>query len=460
MSALTHPVIGSAGTHGSRSPKRSFLDRNWAVWFLLSEMVCQLLLLFPVAGPFRIFLRAGSFGGSLLLILLLSGKGRRHPAAIAGSISLILIVLALFHPETNSIFSGVTDILFHAAIIAPLFWVPRLNLDAKSFRAIVLTLWSFHVLSSIVGILQVYFPGQFQPNISTVVLARKGYLHDLMITLPGGARIPRPMGLTDVPGGAATSGFYTVVLGLGMLLTERRRSLQAAALGAMFFGMMCLYLSQVRATFIVINVSIIALLFVLALRRAKAQLAIVASVASIVIFLSFAWAVSVGGDAVTKRFSTLTKGNPGQTYSQNRGRFLRDTVVILLPRYPLGAGLARYGMMNVYFADHRKPSLWVEIQWTAWLFDGGIPMLAACIIAMVLTIRTTWRIAFSRDRGSLAIWGAILFAYDWGIVALTFSYPVFSGQFGIEFWLLNAALYTASRTMIQQAVESRKPAYV
>ncbi len=405
------------------------------------------MLLFHFSGAFRVAFRVGSFGGSLLLLVLLPGKSRRHPAALAGAIGLALVVLALFHPETNSVYSGIADILFHAAIIAPLFWVPRLDLDLGSFRLVLVTLWAFHVLSSIFGILQIYYPGQFQPNVSAVVLARKGYLHDLEITLPNGVRIPRPMGLTDIPGGAATSSFYTMMLGLGFLLTEKRRSWQAAAMGSMFLGMMCLYVSQVRSVLVVISVSVIALLLLLALRRAKAKLAIVATVASVVIFLSFAWAVSVAGTSVTRRFSTLASGDPRQTYSKNRGRFLQYTVDHLLPRYPLGAGLGRFGMINVYFADRRKLALWAEIQWTAWLLEGGIPLIAAYIAALVLTVRSAFRIAFLRDRGDLWVWGAVLFAYDWGIIAFTFSYPVFEGQFGIEFWLLNAGLYAASRAV-------------
>ena len=125
-------------------------------------------------------------------------------------------------------------------------------------------------------------------------------------------------------------------------------------------------------------------------------------------------------------------------------------------------------MINVYFADHRKLALWVEIQWTAWLVEGGIPLIAAYTAALVLTIRTAWKIAFMRDRGDLWVWGAVLFAYDWGILAFTFSYPVFEGQFGIEFWLLNAALYAASRAVKteQLAVPQsglrglRQPSYV
>ena len=41
----------------------------------------------------------------------------------------------------------------------------------------------------------------------------------------------------------------------------------------------------------------------------------------------------------------------------------------------------------------------------------------------------------------------MVLAYSVGLTALTFSYPVFIGQPGMEFWLLNAALVGAARTL-------------
>ena len=49
----------------------------------------------------------------------------------------------------------------------------------------------------------------------------------------------------------------------------------------------------------------------------------------------------------------------------------------------------------------------------------------------------------SRRSGPLAL-GAVVFAYDVGALAITFNYPLFIGQGGMEFWLLNAALFTAA----------------
>jgi len=38
----------------------------------------------------------------------------------------------------------------------------------------------------------------------------------------------------------------------------------------------------------------------------------------------------------------------------------------------------------------------------------------------------------------------LIFAYDIGAVAITFNYPLFMSQGGMEFWLLNAVLFAAA----------------
>ena len=67
--------------------------------------------------------------------------------------------------------------------------------------------------------LQVIFPGRFQPRISQVVEEQGVIAEGLKIELANGERVLRPMGLTDVPGGAATAGMYAIVFGAGFLLT-------------------------------------------------------------------------------------------------------------------------------------------------------------------------------------------------------------------------------------------------
>jgi hypothetical protein len=48
----------------------------------------------------------------------------------------------------------------------------------------------------------------------------------------------------------------------------------------------------------------------------------------------------------------------------------------------------------------------------------------------------------------LWIWAAVIVAYDFGALAVTFNYPLFIGQGGMEFWLLNAALFTGAQRSV------------
>ena len=49
--------------------------------------------------------------------------------------------------------------------------------------------------------------------------------------------------------------------------------------------------------------------------------------------------------------------------------------------------------------------------------------------------------------GALSNFGGLNCVDDLGVVAVTFSYAPFAGQMGLEFWLLNAAVAAAARTV-------------
>jgi len=164
------------------------------------------------------------------------------------------------------------------------------------------------------------------------------------------------------------------------------------------------------------------------------------------VVVSFVWAVSRGGDVVTKRLATFVEEPAGKVYYSNRGHFLDETVNVLLPKYPLGAGLGRWGMMCYYFGDKDDPEhgeIWAEIQWTGWVLDGGVPLVLLYCAAMGAAFVVAGRVALSRSSGALGLMGAMVFAYDVGALAMTFNYPLFIGQSGLEFWILNACLFAA-----------------
>jgi hypothetical protein len=145
--------------------------------------------------------------------------------------------------------------------------------------------------------------------------------------------------------------------------------------------------------------------------------------------------------------------DPGSVYRSNRGIALEDTLEVQLLQYPVGAGLGRYGMINVYFGSNKAESspLWVEIQPTAWVFDGGILLLFAGYAAVVAAIGMAAYITLHARDDSLAGLAAMVAAYDVSIFVNTFGYCNFLSQGGMLFWVLNAALYAAWAQAERQA---------
>ncbi len=422
----------------------------WIRWFIIIQVVTQLAIISPL-GSARTLIRMAAFGCSLVFLVMVRGKSTAHPARTAALVVFVILGLAVFHPTAAAPPAALAQMGLYLAVLAPLFWVPRLTVAGRTLRTVLVILWVFHSVGSVVGVLQVYFPGRFQPNLSPVILSLgKGYAESLMITTSGGVRVFRPMGLTDVPGGAGSSGFYAVVLGIGMFLTVKRRWLSIAAIGTVLLGMMCLYLAQVRALMVITGVSIVAVTGILALRRDYKRLSGFGVVLLVVVVVSFRSAVSLARQSVETRVGSLGQGTPGQVYDRNRGQFLSQAFNELLPEYPLGAGIGRWGMMNSYFGDPHDPNpgLWAEIQWTGWVFDGGAPLILAYVAALLVTLWTTLRVARwrSRDDPTLSLWGAVILGYSIGSCALTFSYPVFLSQTGMEFWFLNGVVFAAART--------------
>lgn len=175
-----------------------------AVYALGFQLACQVALLLPALGGMRKYMRVAAFGASLLLAVALSGHRARqlHPAARAVGVALVVLMLAgLLHPDTQ-LLAALAQIGLTIAIVAPLYWVARLDARPSDFRGMLLCLVVFHTFSAAVGVLQAYYPGQFQFALSSVYQQREDdHLDSLKITLANGDKVFRPMGLTDVPGG-------------------------------------------------------------------------------------------------------------------------------------------------------------------------------------------------------------------------------------------------------------------
>jgi hypothetical protein len=420
-------------------------------WFVAFLLLCQVALLVPPLSPVRLLIRMGAFGASLLLLVAVRGTARgRHPASTVGVLTLGVVAVAVFHPDTSSLLAGVAHAALYASVMAPLFWVPRVQVDSRVLRQTVLILWTFHTLSAALGVLQVYYPGSFQPPVSSIITAKgKGYLQSLMITTWNGQRTFRPMGLTDIPGGASISGLYAVLFGAGFFLTRRTPWWMAAAAASMALGMTALYLSQVRAVLVMTGITLAVLVAILVRRRDVARLGTLAIVGSLVFGGGYVAALSLAGPSVARRVASLTTARPGAVYYNERGHFLADAFNRLLPEAPFGRGLGHWGMMASYFggADSSR-NVWVEIQWAGWIVDGGAPLALLYCVSIAAALAMAWKIASGRTPRAapdLPFWGAVVLAHGIGAMALTFSYPIFLSQPGMEFWLLNACLFAAAR---------------
>ncbi|MCG9891887.1 MAG: hypothetical protein MH252_12510 [Thermosynechococcaceae cyanobacterium MS004] len=420
---------------------------GWLHIFLVLQFSLQILLLFPQFGVLRPLMRIAAFGMSLFLLVWLPGPGQKLPGkATAIGIMMILLMQFFFNPSLNSVPAGLAQCALYLAIIAPLFWVSRLSISVSALKWLIYILWGFHTLSSIFGLLQIYFPGQYQPFLSTAIQNQGWGGENLKIVLANGSSVFRPMGLTDVPGGAARSGFYALLFGTGIALQERHHIFKTIGALSVAIGLFSIYMSQIRSTLVNSIICLIILFFIL-YRQGKILQASTMAGGMIAMFIAvFSWAVAVGGQQTLNRIMSLTSDDPSQVFQQNRGHFLTTTIQDLLPQYPLGAGLGRWGPLNGYFGDSSNPltqALWVEIQWTGWLFDGGLPLIIAYVLAIGFTVHGVWKISMMPGQGELRFWAALIIAYDAGAFAVLFNYPLFIGQGGMEFWVLNAAILVA-----------------
>jgi hypothetical protein len=445
---MTGFVAESVESPNRAATSARFTDLPSPVWvpvLLTFQIGCQIALLGLSSPTARPVLRVATFGVSLLMLCLLPPRTRPHPSSTWALAALGILLLGFIHPDRNSFLAGIAQIGIYLSILAPIWWVAGLRMDARSLRLVIITMWLFYTASAAVGVLQSLFPGRLQPALSPVVEAiGPALLEGHRITLSSGESIYRPMGLTDLPGGAATGGLYAVVLGIGILLCERNLLWRAAAFVGMLSGLYCILLSQVRSILIMSAICLIALCTLLAWRRAWMLFQTAIITVGLVGLTGVAAALAIGGESVVARLNTLVEEDPATVYYHGRGFYLHYMLAEQLWEFPVGAGLGRWGMINAHFGDDSplKEPLWAEIMWQGWLYDGGMPLMIIYAAAVFVAMMFAWR-ASRNIATSLGLWGAVILAYNVGALAVTFNNPIFLTQAGMEFWLLNACLWGA-----------------
>lgn len=421
-------------------------DSQLITVFLVLQFLSGIALFVPGAQVLRGYVRALPYLASLLPLGYYLGRPDRTRMASAGFLvsALLLLTLNLLHPTTQ-LTAGIGQCVFQLAIVAPMFWAAKVVRSPRQLERILVITFLFNLAGAVMGLLQVYDPDRFLPAQFSQQL-NEDYLSSLSYLGAGDRLITRPPGLSDVPGGAAVSGGLAALLGLCLTFRTRRSMLAPAFLAASAVGLAVIYLTQARSTLLMTIGAAVALTTV-TIRRGHFKRAtwLIGAGAALVI-VSFLWASSLGGSAVDARFLDLRERGALSVYQENRGNFLAYTVGEMLDKYPLGAGVGRWGMMNAYLGDPRAfgaEPIHVEIQLTGWLLDGGVLMWLLYGSAILSAMYAVFRIT-AAHRADLADAATSVLAVGVFVVGMSFSGPAFNTQLGVLFWFLIAATRGAS----------------
>jgi hypothetical protein len=424
-----------------------FRKSFWLLAALFVPLACQLALCIEALAPIRVVFRGAAFGFSLLALVVHLSRPqlvKKYPPKTVAVFILLVVFLGMVNPGSAGLLACIATIGFYAAVVSPVFWVTKLRITPDTLRYIGWAMFLFQATSASFGILQVYFPGRFQPALSDVVETSQFGTDAYSIQLASGEQSIRPMGLTDMPGGAGVAGYQAFVFGLAIYLCEKS-IFRFMGLGGIATGLFCIYLSQIRSLLILSAVVLIAAVFVLIVSRQSIAATRLAIIGSGLFVGAFFWAFAVGGDDMRDRFASLLEEKPVEVYQQNRGKFLESTFTEVLPDYPLGAGLGRWGMMYHYFGRRSGvASIWAEIQITGWVLDGGALLLLAYIGAVFLAIRQSLKVSRLPSDPWLQRFAMTIVAYDIGLLVQTLGSVPFSSQMGLEFWLLNTAIFVCA----------------
>jgi hypothetical protein len=436
----------------------SLRDRwPWIELFLAVQFLWGGLLFIPGSQAYRAVIRALPYASSLgLLAMYMTAHSKaRYPWGTRFVLAVLgLLALNLLHPTSQPL-AGIAQCIFQLSIVAPIFWASKgVRSPARLQRILVLTLL-MNAASAGLGLLQVYYPDQFMPpQFSTLGLQQNdAYVDSQTYQGRDGRIIVRPPGLTDMPGGAAVAGGFTAVLGLALSLRSRKASNLLLTLALAAVGLAVIYLTEVRSVLLNVVGGAAALAAVAIRQRRIGAAAWIAGTGVALVVVAFLWASSIGGDAIEQRFMSIREQGALQTYQENRGHFLAYTVGELLDQFPFGAGVGRWGMMNAYFGDPtdpRSPPIYVEIQLTGWLLDGGALMWVLYGGAILLAGLGVLGLTGALDpRVSTAAFAVL--AVQVLIVGMGMAGPVFNTQLGMMFWVLVGSLHGA--VSLQPAAE-------
>ncbi len=421
---------------------------GFAEVFIISQTALPALLYLPGSQSFRLAIRFSAFAISLAAFAWYAiesttqtPRSQMQPWVAA---IMSLLALMLFHPETSSLPGGIAHIAVYFAVLAPLFWAPEFVKSPEQLARILWILLLCSGANAVVGVLQVYDPARWLPaEFSRVVTATEAGMGAVTYIGAQGQKIVRPPGLFDTPGAVAGPAMFAALLGLVFAVSAIPTWKRALSLGIAGAGLAAIYLSQVRVSLVATTV-MMATYTIVSMRQGRvARASQFGMLAGVVVMVSLSAAVALGGAAISDRVNSLFQADPLTVYQGARGSQLTFTFVELLFQYPLGAGLGRWGMASGYFGSSNptSPPIWAEIQFTGWMIDGGVLMIAVYLGALATATVSQWRISQATQYPRLAVCGAVVLAAGLGPAIMVISFTPFVAQIGIQYWFLAGALH-------------------
>jgi hypothetical protein len=356
---------------------------------------------------------------------------------------LLMTAVWIFHPNSHPV-AGMAQIFFQCMIAAPAFWAILVIQNQNHLKRLLVLTFITNFASAGVGVLQVYYPDTFNPIEFTT--ADADLVSRLTYVGPDGREILRPCGLTDTPGGASNAGLFSGFLGLALLITPgfswwaRILFLFGGALGPMV-----LLLTHVRSTFLVMAGIGLTFAGILFLQRRMLQVQVLVGIAVAIGISTFIWATTVGGEGIRKRFDFLTGDANVTELADERGVFHKVTFEQHMGEYPFGAGIGRWGIMAGIFnrqgaaAEEKWKPLYVEVQLTGWLFDGGVLMWLVYPIAILFAMGLIFKACLETREEEISYWFGIAFSLNLATVVMCYAGNPFNTQYGIMFWFFSAA---------------------
>jgi len=425
------------------------LPWGFAEFFVISQTALPAILILPGTQAIRLPIRASAFLVPLAAFVWwnVNSEIRTVPSKTQSWLFSVMFLLSVmvFHPSTPSIAAGVAHAAVYFAVMTPLFWAPALVRTPDHLARLIWLLLVCSGVNALVGVLQVYDPGRWMPaEFSRMLMSTAGGLEAVSYIGAQGQLIVRPPGLFDTPGAVSGPAAYAALLGLIFAVSALPAWQRLVSLGFAGAGLAAIYLTQVRAA-LVITVGMMVVYAVVATRRGRVGRATqFATLAGAIVVGSFTLAVALGGASISDRIFSLFANDPLTVYHGARGVQLQATFSDLLYRSPLGSGLGRWGMTASYFGSSQE-SMFAEIQFTGWMIDGGVLMIALYLGALTVTTLSQYRVAGMRQYPKVAQCGAVVLAANLGTAALIFSFVPFVTQVGVQYWFLAGALHGVSQ---------------